>query len=85
MDRTKALEILDSDEVEDHAPVNGILVGMQIITEAHNNEEVGIAAEHDIIWYGDFEESVKNMTENQVLLMGQAGWFQDEGYWSHFA
>lgn len=85
MDREKALEILHSGRIVDENLTNPILVGMQIIAEGHNNEYVEMAAEHDQIWYGDFEESIKNMTEDQVALLGQAGWFVDEeGYWMHF-
>ncbi len=84
MNKQDALDMLSAYNKAGPQPTNAILVGMQIITEAYNHEEIGMAAEHDTIWYGDFEESVKNMTEDQVALLGQAGWFVDDGYWHHF-
>lgn len=100
MDRLEALKIfgVDCDPIREHySPseigpsippgpeiINKILVGMKIITDAYNNEQVEMDADPSEIWYGKFEESIKNMTKDKVILLAQSGWFIDEeGWWMH--
>lgn len=65
-------------------PTNDTYEGMKVITEIYDGAYVDMAAEHDQIWYGDFEETVEKMEPVQVIFMASCGWFEAEGSWSTF-
>ena len=62
-----------------------VMRGLQILAESNPSYDGGITAEHDQIWANiDFEESVKNMTPEQVGKMSSLGWHRchDIGGWT---
>ena len=80
-----AREILEDDKhTQGLGPTNSIYEGMRVITKVYDGAYVDMSAEHDQIWYGDFEESVLKMDGHQVVFMANCGWFEDVGSWSTF-
>ena len=62
-----------------------LLEGMKIIAESLKDEKyIDKAAEHDVFYYGSFEKSIFNMTEEQVRRMAQLGWGEEYDSWRHF-
>lgn len=43
-----------------------------------------IVAEHDQIWFGQYERTSEQMREGERELMTAWGWFEDADGWSHF-
>ena len=64
-----------------------ILEGMKIIASYYSSEEpIEVAAEHDMIFYGDFKKKINEMTEEDVCRLRDLGWFTTtyEDCWVHF-
>ena len=84
MDVDKAREIAknnDYDKVEGHDLIEGI----KILAKYNENEKYNYQFEHDQMWFLDFEETVAQMTEEEVKKLFGLGWFEDEESWSLFA
>lgn len=56
------------------------------LTAPKNLDPDGIwfTAEHDQIWCGDYSAHQPRMTEYKLARMEELGWFEDQGFWSHF-
>lgn len=62
-----------------------LLEGMKLIAESLKDEGyIHSAAEHDVFYYGEFETSVANMTEDQVRRMARLGWGEEYDSWRSF-
>ncbi len=59
-----------------------IIEGLKIIDQYVKDKN--LCAEHDQIWFGDYEESVNTMTIDEKTKLEKWGWFEDEEAWSHF-
>ena len=59
-----------------------ILDGLKIIDDY--TTEKAFSAEHDQIWFGDFEETAKRMPLDVKTNLEENNWFEDEESWSHF-
>ena len=58
--------------------------GITIILSYMDNPIGEIAAEHDVIYCGDFYETVEKMTPEIVEDLAHRGWFcWDEESWAH--
>ena len=58
---------------------------MKIIAESLPDKTyIDKASEHDEFFYGSFEESVANLTEEQVRYLARLGWGEDCDSWRHF-
>lgn len=53
---------------------------MILISEASKEEKCYTG--RDQIWYGNFEETVKEFNENKINFLHAIGWFEDERLWS---
>jgi len=83
MDLQKARKIIEEDAIKrNHSLKNEIFKGMEILLKY--TEDLKLAAGHDQIWCGDFEETVQKMTEEDFVRMITLGWFEDEDSWSAF-
>ena len=40
---------------------------------------------HEQLWFGNFEETVQQMTELEVHKLAKYGWFEDEESWSLYS
>lgn len=83
MNINEALEILkrDSPLTYEKCPV---LEGMQIIAKNTIGKYINRYTDHDEIWYGNFEETVKEMTKEEVLNLHRLGWFKNEDSWFRY-
>lgn len=62
-----------------------LLEGMKIIAESLKDAEyISSAAEHDVFYYGDFEKSVANLTEDQIRYLAKLGWREEYDSWTSF-
>ncbi len=62
-----------------------ILEGMKIIAESLKDDGyIDKAGEHDVFYYGSFEKSVANLTEEQVRYLARLGWGEEYDSWRHF-
>ena len=59
-----------------------IFRGLQILARYDN--DIRYAFEHDQMYCNNFEETIEQMTSEEVKLMAQLGWFEEEESWSHF-
>jgi hypothetical protein len=84
MDIEKARAVLDDTEADYEADENSLVIGVAIIGKYHKGKW-GCGFEHDQMWFGDFEETVKLMTEEEVTMLAKLGWFEDEESWSLFS
>jgi hypothetical protein len=82
MDIEKAREILESDieKVYENDFANGVAIIAKYAKGSFNYN-----FEHDQMWFGDFEETVGQMTESEVRELAKYGWFEDEDGWSIFS
>lgn len=55
---------------------------LNIINKYAVDKELG--AEHDQIWFGTFEETAIQMTEDELVLLSIHGFFEDEDSWSTY-
>ena len=81
MNPERAREILDTDIDTDY---EGFAKGIAIIgkyAKGKFNYNFG----HEQMWFGDFEETVEQMAEDEVNQLHLYGWFEDEDSWSHFS
>ena len=63
----------------------GVLEGMKIIAESLKDEDyIDTSAEHDVFYYGDFEKTVANLTEEQIRYLARLGWGEEYDCWYHF-
>lgn len=83
MDIEKAKEIIEETNT-DFREKNTVMRGLQILAKYEDN--VKPEFDHDIIWASDFDETVMQMPEEEVLQMAKLGWRYDEenDCWSHF-
>ena len=56
--------------------------GMQVL--AKYTEDLEMAAEHDQIYASSFEDTALKMSKEDLILMAKLGWFEEDGYWTHF-
>jgi len=84
VDVDAALEIIektDYDYLIKRRFARGVSILLALCDE---HDDLDASFEHDQIWIGDFETTVKNMDKATVEQMAKLGWFEDEGAWSHF-
>ncbi len=55
--------------------------GINIIAKYVDDDSYDISAEHDQIWFGEYD-AVDNEDDKETLL--ELGWFDDENSWSCF-
>jgi len=87
MTTDEAKAIIDSIEgsytVKAVGKVDRIYDGLTLMKKYHSN--IRYAVGRNQIWCGvDFDESVAEMSDEDVRSMAEMGWFQDEDSWSHF-
>lgn len=88
MNLDKAREILEDIGFNPKVKMrsNEIFLGMGLIIKSLNNADVETewcSTMEATVYYGEFEASVKEMSEREVHIMGQLGWEEEEGCWSH--
>ena len=60
-----------------------IIEGLIIINEYV--EDKSFCAEHDQIWFGNYDQSTEKMPKALIeKLLNEGNWFEDENSWSHF-
>lgn len=83
MNIDKALEILEKDSLLNHNSKCPLLEGMQIIAK-NSYSTILRSADHDEMYYGDFKDTVENMTREEVIRLHQLGWMQKDDTWLIF-
>lgn len=56
--------------------------GLAII--AKYEADPGLAAAHDIFYFGDYESTVEQMTEDEQRAMYSYNWIESEDSWAFF-
>jgi hypothetical protein len=46
--------------------------------------EAELYAQHDQIWFGEYEEIKNKMTVEELKILEDCSWVEDEGAWSTF-
>jgi len=85
MDIEKAREILDSDYGQTERIYDNDFAGGVAIIAKYAEKQFCYSFEHDQMWFGDFEGTVEQMIEAEVMQLSQYGWFEDEDSWSRFS
>lgn len=60
--------------------IDRFIRGIEIIW--HYSNEKYLAVEHGIIYFGTYDETIKQMTEDEQRLMFSYGWFEDADSWA---
>ncbi len=83
MDIDKAKEVIKEFETYIGEEKNKVMRGLQIL--AKYEENVMPQFDHDIIWASDFDKTVMQMPEEDVIQMAKLGWFYDKenDCWAH--
>ncbi|NTW27280.1 MAG: hypothetical protein HGA36_03080 [Candidatus Moranbacteria bacterium] len=84
MDIDKAKEIIEKMDISSMiGEKNTVMHGLQIL--AKYEENVMPQFDHDIIWASDFDKTVMQMPEEDVLQMAKLGWYYDteNDCWAH--
>ena len=85
MNIKQACIILDDENVEWDYKVNCVFNGLVLLQKANPNGLVIIeAAEHDEIYSYGTDETLPNMTEDDVKQMAVWGWSIVDKCWHHF-
>ena len=76
--------IEETDAFAGNGEKNVVMRGLQIL--AKYKEDVIPEFGHDIILVSDFEKTVRQMQEEEVIQMAKLGWFcrEENDYWAHF-
>lgn len=84
MDIERAKQII-SETDGDLGEKNSLLRGLQILAKYLNDMNHGFSADEEI-WIDGFEETIGQMTEEEVIQMAKLGWSYDEGsnIWTHY-
>lgn len=73
----------DTVEVDRTVPsIERIMRGLAIIRKY--TEEKYMAAEHDIIYFGSYDDTLALMTEEDQRTMFACGWVKSEDAWAFF-
>lgn len=62
--------------------VERIIKGIEIIRRYSN--ETYLAAEHDVIYFGAYDETIEQMTEDEQRLMFSYGWHEETDSWAFY-
>lgn len=62
--------------------MNKILDGMNLI--AKYEPDATCSAKHDVLYFGSYEDTYLQMTEEERKQMEEWGWFEEEESWTHF-
>lgn len=62
--------------------IDRIVRGIEIIRKY--TDEKYLSAEHDVIYFGDYEETHEKMSEEERALMEKYGWMEMEDSWGFF-
>jgi hypothetical protein len=81
MDINKARKILESDNIN-RVYENDFAKGVAIIAK-YGGKDYSFG--HEQIWFGDFESTVEQMSEEEVKQLASFGWFEDEDAWSKYS
>ena len=81
MTNKRALELLDKHETN-YDKKQRFVRGVVILAKYDNN--IDPSFEHDITWLCDFNETIKKMTEEDLIKLAECGFFEDEEAWSCF-
>lgn len=60
--------------------MNPIIEGLTILVKYYPDDE--FAAEHDQIWYGQYEP--EKLTREDLSKLKKLSWFENYDSWSHF-
>ncbi len=82
MDLKRAREIIKARDVDYDYNSITVLEGMNMIDKYDPGS--GFSAEHEVIWFGDFEKTVKLMAEEEFMILVKAGWMEEYESWMHF-
>ena len=87
MNLERARELLDNYGEKDGREYDDDLVKGVAILGKYVKGRFNYSFEHDQMWFGEFEETVVQMTEEDVLSLAKYGWFEDEetNSWSKFS
>jgi len=64
--------------------VKGMMILSAVDKRRDGNFSADVCAEHDIIYYTGYEESLPDITENEFLKLIELGWFEDADSWAHW-
>lgn len=76
----KALKILEEGRPGD--VVNRKLKGMNLLSKYVS--QLDIESGHDIIYVCDFNSTVEKMSEDEVKILAEYGFFNEEDSWAFF-
>ncbi|OGY50748.1 MAG: hypothetical protein A3J65_02640 [Candidatus Buchananbacteria bacterium RIFCSPHIGHO2_02_FULL_45_11b] len=84
MDIEKAKTLLDGNEGNLNEK-NTLLRGLQILAKYLDDMDHGFSSDEEI-WVDGFEETIGQMTKEEVILMAKLGWSYDEDsdIWTHY-
>ena len=77
----QAKAILEAHDGKPIADGDRVLPGLLILSKHRSDSFYGF--EHDQMYTADFEETVKTMTEDEIIEMARLNWFESDDYWSH--
>jgi hypothetical protein len=62
--------------------IDNIIAGVSIIRQYC--DEKYLCAEHDIIYFGPYQETYDKMNDAEKALMESYGWHEDADSWAHY-
>jgi hypothetical protein len=62
--------------------IDNIIIGISIIRQYCN--EKYLYAEHDVIYFGPYQETYDKMSEQEKALMESLGWHEESDSWAHY-
>jgi len=83
MDIERAKDLIEENDF-DFSEKNVVMHGLQIL--AKYEENIMPQFGHDIIWASNFDKTVIQMPEEEVVRMAKLGWVYDEenDCWAHY-
>jgi hypothetical protein len=88
MDIQKAKQIYEDDKYENKKWDKDcpLFTGLKILDKYRfKGEKYDFNFGHEQIWIGDFGTTVGQMSEEEVIVMFENGWFESEDAWSLFS
>lgn len=81
MTRKEAVRLIKNTKT-DYSSKQHFARGIAIL--AKYDDDIDPQLEHDQIWCCDFDKTVVQMSQEDIIEMARCGWFASEDSWSHF-